>query len=424
MATVHLGRLVGDGGFGRTVAIKRLHPHCAADPRLVLSFLDEAWLATRIRHPNVVATLDVVAEPGEVFLVMDYVDGESLSALVRCSQRVGVPPSIAVGVVAGVLRGLHAAHEAVDEAGERLDLVHRDVSPQNILVGVDGIPRLLDFGIAKAQGRRQTTQHRELKGKLSYMAPEQLTGVEVTRRTDLFAVGIVLWELLAGRRLFRGEHEGETVTRALMAPVVPPSRVSRSAPAALDAVVLRALERDPSRRFTSAEEMVGALEATMSPAAASVVGEWVRRVASDSLEERVRQVRAIEKRASLKATRSPPEPPSPADSIDRAPLVRRLRVPRLAAVAVVAVVVATEGAAHLRGAPSPLTPAAADVTPSTEPLPPTEICAPPVEVAPPCSLPPPPASATEPSKTPSPALENAGSATRASKGRLPLYSRD
>jgi serine/threonine-protein kinase len=298
MATVHLGRLVGAEGFGRTVAIKRLRPHCAADPAAVLAFLDEAWLATRIRHPNVVSTLDVVTERGEAFLVMDYVDGESLALLLKRSREAGVPTAVAVAIVAGALRGLRAAHDAVSESGEPLSIVHRDFSPQNILVGVDGIPRVLDFGIAKAIGRRQTTRNGELKGKLAYMSPEQLTGIGVTHRTDLFAAGIVLWELLARRRLFRGDHEGETVTRTLLAPVPPPSSVSPSSPPELDAVVMRALEREPSKRFATAGEMIVALENAMTPATTHVVGEWVQAVAGESLRNRALQVRAVETHAT------------------------------------------------------------------------------------------------------------------------------
>ena len=458
MATVHLGRLVGDEGFGRTVAIKRLRPHCAADPGVVLAFLDEARLATRIRHPNVVATLDVVTEAGEAFLVMDYVEGESLSALVKRSGKSGVPPPIAVAVIAGALRGLRAAHEAVSESGEPLNLVHRDVSPQNILVGVDGIPRVLDFGIAKALGRQQTTRDGELKGKLAYMAPEQLTGAGVTRQTDLFALGIVLWELLAGRRLFHADHEGETVTRALHAPIELPSTICPSAPAVLDAVVMHSLEREPSKRFASAEEMALALEAAMSPATTGVVGEWVRGVASESLEGRARQVRAVETHASRAVlpgpqqdTRTPAprvlprvdagdgNPAGATVSLRRSLPLPRSRFPRIAAVAVAAVVVAgTEAVVLVRRAAPPPAPASVAVTlPIAASLPPAPsgVSAPldpPAETELPGAGAPPLAAPPAPSKFPSPALWTSPSARPGSGPRgagppgkaLPLYSRD
>jgi hypothetical protein len=298
MATVHLGRLWSEDGFGRTVAFKKLRAQFVSEPEVVASFVDEARLAARIRHPNVVATIDVVTKDGEVLLVMEYIDGESLASLVRSQGlRDGrVPPAVAVAIIVDALHGLHAAHEAVGESGESLHIVHRDVSPQNILVGVDGIARVLDFGVAKALGRQQTTRDGRIKGTLGHMAPEQLSGRGVTRRTDTFAVGILLWELLTNRRLFRAKDDAETLTRVLFEPVLPPSKVCPGAPAALDPIVMRALERDPTRRFPTAREMIVALEQVMTPATARVVGEWVRSVAADGLDERARRVRDIERR--------------------------------------------------------------------------------------------------------------------------------
>src|SRR5687767_6563935 len=189
MARVHLGRLMGPAGFARTVAIKRLHEGLARSPEAAATLLDEARLAARVQHPNVVAILDVLAVDGELTLVMEYVHGESLAVLLRAARARGevVPPPVAVQIVREVLAGLHAAHEARSEAGEPLGLVHRDVSPQNILVGLDGAARVFDFGIAKAAGRYQETATGQLKGKVSYMAPEQLLGQAVDRRADVFA---------------------------------------------------------------------------------------------------------------------------------------------------------------------------------------------------------------------------------------------
>src|SRR5689334_1708582 len=210
MATVHFGRLNGPVGFSRTVAIKRLHPNFATDPEFVASFLDEARLAARISHPNVVPTLDVVATDGEVFIVLEYVSGESLGKLWRShtskNERIPIPYSLAI--MANALHGLHAAHEVRDERGEPLAIVHRDVSPQNIIVGTDGVARVLDFGVAKAAGRLQETgDSGALKGKIAYMAPEQITGGSVSRVTDVYAAAVVLWELLAGRRLIDGAND-------------------------------------------------------------------------------------------------------------------------------------------------------------------------------------------------------------------------
>jgi serine/threonine-protein kinase len=296
MATVHFGRLLGVVGFAKTVAIKRLHPQLAKDPEFVSMFLDEARLAARIRHPNVVSTLDVVARDGELFLVMEYVQGESLRQLVRAAGVEGgrMPPAIVGTVMVGMLHGLHAAHEASSERGEPLGIVHRDVSPQNILVGIDGVPRVLDFGVAKAAGRAQTTREGQLKGKLAYMSPEQLMGRGVTRSTDIFAASIVLWEALTGRRLFSGESEGEVVKKVLDAHAEPPSRLAPSLSPALDAIVMRGLARDAAVRFSTAREMARALEKAMPLAPASEVGEYVEKMAGPALAQRAERIAKIE----------------------------------------------------------------------------------------------------------------------------------
>ncbi|MCA9588320.1 MAG: serine/threonine protein kinase, partial [Myxococcales bacterium] len=225
MATVHLGRLLGPVGFSRTVAIKRLHAQFAADPEFVSMFLDEARVAARIRHPNVVPTLDVVTTDGELFLVMEYVPGESLAKLTRAVRERGerIPLPVMSAIMVGTLLGLHAAHEATDERGEPLHIVHRDVSPQNVLVGTDGVAKILDFGVAKAAGRIQTTREGQIKGKLAYMPPEQLRGGDVTRKCDVYAAGVMLWELLTGQRLFSGDNEGAVVARVLEGRIERPS---------------------------------------------------------------------------------------------------------------------------------------------------------------------------------------------------------
>ena len=217
MATVHYGRLVGPVGFSRLVAIKELHPHFAKDPEFASMLVDEARLAAHIRHPNVVPTLDVVVSAGALLLVMEYVAGASLADLGRASRkaREPIPPSIAVAVVAGVLYGLHAAHEALNERSEPLSIVHRDVSPQNIVVGSDGVPRVLDFGVAKAASRLVTTRDGKVKGKLAYMSPEQLMNGEVDRRADVYAAAVVLWEALVGARHFEADSSGGVVAKVL-----------------------------------------------------------------------------------------------------------------------------------------------------------------------------------------------------------------
>jgi serine/threonine-protein kinase len=299
MAVVHLGRLIGPAGFSRTVAIKRLHPHLARNPEFVAMFLDEARLAARIRHPNVVSTLDVVATEGELFVVMDYVPGDSLARLLRAAadQKERAPLPIAAAIMVNVLHGLHAAHEATDEQGQPLALVHRDVSPHNVLVGIDGLAHLIDFGVAKATGRAQVTREGQLKGKLAYMAPEQLKGGKVDRRVDVFGAGVVFWEMLTGARLFDGADEGEIYGKVLRGDVPRPSKVATGIERRTDALVLRALARNPARRYESARAMALAIETTLPLATPSQVGQWVERLTADVLSERRRQIAEIEREA-------------------------------------------------------------------------------------------------------------------------------
>ena len=302
MATVHLGRLLGPVGFSRTVAIKRLHPQFAKDPDFSSMFIDEARLAARIRHPNVVSTLDVVALEQELLLVMDYVQGESLSRLLRAARtrQEPVPVRIVTTTLAGVLHGLHAAHEAKTERGERLDIVHRDVSPQNILVGVDGSARVLDFGVAKAAVRMQSTREGQIKGKISYMAPEQLRGDSgVDRRVDVYAAGVVLWEALVGRRLFEAENEGRLLTKILLEPVATPRTYVPTIPEELEIVVMRALARNREDRYATAREMAQALESVTHPSTASEIGNWVEHLAGKELAKRADRVTDIESRSDV-----------------------------------------------------------------------------------------------------------------------------
>jgi serine/threonine protein kinase/ABC-type branched-subunit amino acid transport system ATPase component len=299
MATVHLGKIRGPFGFTSTVAIKRLHPLLAKDPEFVAMFLDEARLASRVRHPNVVPVLDVVAEEGDLSLVMEYVEGESLAPLVRLAEAAHepVPVPIAVAIVAAILNGLHAAHEAKDEQGVSLGLVHRDVSPQNVLVGTDGVARLIDFGVAKAAGRSTASRNGQLKGKIAYIAPEQIRGGEVNRRTDVYGASVLLWELLTGERLFDGETEGMVIGRVLDDVVPPPSSL-RELPRALDAITLRGLARVPERRFESARAMARELEGAVRPASADEIGEWVQSLAKETLAERREKLARLEKEVS------------------------------------------------------------------------------------------------------------------------------
>jgi eukaryotic-like serine/threonine-protein kinase len=319
MATVHLGRLLGPVGFARTVAIKRLHPHLAKDPEFVAMFLEEARLAARVRHPNVVPTLDVVSEDGELFLVMEYVAGESLSRLVRKTREAGGRVSVktVITILCGALEGLHGAHEARTEKGAPLGLVHRDVSPQNIHVGLDGVPRLLDFGIAKATNRVQETRTDQIKGKVAYMSPEQLAKGNVDRRADVYSASVVLWEALTGERLFKADDVASLVYSIVNDEIRPPSRVVPELPAGIDEIVMKGLDRDQEKRWPTAREMAEALEKLTPLTAAREIGEWVESTAGDALDWRQELVRRVE--AETSTSMPPPMPArvqSPASPIE------------------------------------------------------------------------------------------------------------
>lgn len=300
MAAVHIGRLIGPVGFSRTVAIKRLHRHLCQDEIFVKMLLDEARLAGRVQHPNVVAMLDVVQEHDEVLLVMEYVAGESLMRLLRLEKAKGrrVPPSIASAILIDSLRGLHAAHEAKSERGESLELIHRDFTPHNIMLRPDGSSVVVDFGVAKAVGRLHTTEEGTIKGKLPYMAPEQVRAGKLSRRVDVYAAGAVLWEVLVGERAVGGETEAQILERLLYDDVARPSDRATDITDALDGVVMRALSRDPEERYSTAAAMARALEEAEPPALPSRVADWLQSVAGEQLEMSARRLATLEAEAA------------------------------------------------------------------------------------------------------------------------------
>ncbi|HVY25794.1 MAG TPA: serine/threonine-protein kinase [Polyangiaceae bacterium] len=321
MASVHFARLLGPGGFSRIVAAKRLLPRIARNRAFTSMLLDEARLAARIRHPNVLSTLDVISTDCELVVVMEYLHGEALSRLAQVASDLGEPisPQVATGIVIDALHGLHAAHDATDESGRPLGVVHRDISPQNLLVGVDGVTRISDFGIAKAAGRSYETRDGTIKGKLAYMAPEQIEGSELTRATDVFAISVVLWELLAGRRLFAGNSDGEVVYRVLSCEIPTLSSLVPELPAQYDRILRRGLSRDPALRFGSAREMALELEAFSPPLRPSDIGAWVERIASDTLQFRSHLISKIERSSTADAGVAPTPSSAPSPQVTPAP---------------------------------------------------------------------------------------------------------
>lgn len=291
-ATVYLARTRGVAGFEREVALKLVHAHLRADEESRLHLLEEARLAARIRHPNVVPVTEVDADACGVFLVMDYVEGEALSGLVRVlrDQNHRLPPRLTARIMNDALAGLHAAHELRDSQGQLVGLVHRDFSPQNILVGIEGVARLADFGVAKAASRTVRTKTGLVKGKVAYMSPEQARGHRVDRRCDVWAAGVVLWELITGRKLY--DHEDDVATLLSVVTEEPPrlASVMQGVPHALDEAVAYALTSDVNNRCPSAETLRCMLESAWDEcggmATTAELGSFVRQTVGHKLAER------------------------------------------------------------------------------------------------------------------------------------------
>jgi serine/threonine-protein kinase len=264
MATVYVARVQAVAGFERLVAIKVLHSNLAHEDEFISMFLDEARLAASIRHPNVVPTIDVcdAKEAGcGYFIVMEYIEGDHLGALMSSAhkEQERLPLPVVLRMLADALGGLGAAHALRDDAGRTLNLVHRDVSPHNIMVGRDGVVRLTDFGVAKAEDRLTHTRDGQVKGKLAYMAPEQAVSGATDARSDLFSVGVILWECVTGQRLFRADTTAGTLNKLLREPIPAPSSVD-PALAPLDPLLAKALAREPNARFQTADELARAIE--------------------------------------------------------------------------------------------------------------------------------------------------------------------
>jgi eukaryotic-like serine/threonine-protein kinase len=257
MAEILLARVGGPSGFERPVVLKRILPHLARETGFVTMFLDEARLVAQIRHHNVIQVQELVHAGGELFFVMEYLEGESVAGLMRRLELRGttIDPVLGAHILAESCAGLHAAHELTDLDGKQQEIVHRDISPQNLFVTYSGQIKVLDFGIAKAQGRDTRTEAGQVKGKFAYMSPEQCRSEPLDRRCDVFALGIVLYELTTGRRLFKRDSPLGVITAICKEPIVPPSRIVADYPPALEAVCLRALAARREDRYETAAEM-------------------------------------------------------------------------------------------------------------------------------------------------------------------------
>jgi serine/threonine protein kinase len=263
MAEVWLAKIMGPGGFQRTLVVKRILPHLAEDPHFVKMFLAEARLSARLNHPNIVAVHELGEVDGEYFIAMEFVNGRDLVTVLRTMLPLGLPePGLGAFVVRDTARALGYAHSLRDENRQPLRIIHRDVSPSNVMVSFDGAVKLVDFGLAKAlsDSNDEHTKTGTLKGKFGYMAPEQITAVPVDHRIDVWATGVVLWESLTGRRLFRAQSDMATIALVREGRIDPPSTQNPSVTPRLDAIVAKALERDRDKRYQTCEELAQDLD--------------------------------------------------------------------------------------------------------------------------------------------------------------------
>ncbi|WP_437875693.1 serine/threonine protein kinase [Sorangium sp. So ce513] len=292
MASVHLARMDGPGGFQKWVAIKRIHPHLVEDDQFVDMFLDEARIAAGINHANVAQVFDLGKDDNTYWIAMEYLHGEPLREVMRRAEerRVRISPELAARICSDAAEGLHAAHELRGKNGQLLGLVHRDVTPHNLFLTYDGYTKVVDFGIAKVADRLSSTRAGTLKGKLAYMSPEQVRGIDVDRTTDVFALGVVLWELTTNQRLFRMDTDLDTLEKVQACVVPPPSTIVPDYPIELESVVMKALAKHRHDRFQTARELSRALQSFLMRSGVFVgseeVAHFVQQVFADRIQKR------------------------------------------------------------------------------------------------------------------------------------------
>ncbi len=315
MAEVLLAMMDAGCGARRLVVLKRIWPELATDPEFMTMFLDEARLSVRMNHPNVVRTYEVLAHGAEATIAMEYLDGQPLTRVMnrlRGTAELSVP--LRLRILMSVLAGLEHAHTLTDLDGKSLEVVHRDVSPHNVFVTYDGQVKLVDFGVAKTLAASHHTRPGALKGKLAYMAPEQLQPVEVDRRADLFAVGVMLWEMLAGRRLWQGMNEVQIVSQLAAGLPFPPLPMDAGLPPGLDSICEQALHPNPQYRYQTAAEMEEDLERVLIGSEDSHARNLGRVVSLAFAAERAERQGLIEASSRLEVGADIPMAPPPRDA--------------------------------------------------------------------------------------------------------------
>ncbi|MGZ6079350.1 MAG: serine/threonine protein kinase [Myxococcaceae bacterium] len=299
MAEIFLARQEGLEGFEKTVVIKRIRPHLSKQKSFVAMFLDEARLAAQLNHPNIVQIHELGQVDDSYFIAMEYVFGRDMARIIPKAEKMGIafPVVYALKIASSVCEGLHYAHQRADSWGNPLHIVHRDVTPENVFVSFDGTVKILDFGIAKARGQTGQTTVGEIKGKLSYMSPEQALGQPLDCRSDVFSLGVVLYEWLTGFRLFTGDSEVAVLRSVSEGKIYGPSYFKPDIPPAVEAVVMRALEKDREKRYPSAWEMQRDLDHLLGESdfrpSSMHLANFLKQLFSDELEaERARLTRA------------------------------------------------------------------------------------------------------------------------------------
>jgi len=255
MGEVYLARQRGPSGFEKLLVVKRILPHLSDEQDFIDMFFDEARIAAHLNHPNIAQIYDLGDVSGVYYIAMEYVQGESLKQIWARSRRAGMPLGLKCRIIADVAAGLDFAHRAMSPSGRPLNLIHRDVSPQNVLVGFNGSVKLIDFGVAKAANKISNTLTGHIKGKYAYMSPEQARGEELDHRSDIFGLGTIFYELLSGQRLWKRENDTATLRAVMKAEVPKPSSLGKGLPEELDPIVLKALARKREDRYQSAGDL-------------------------------------------------------------------------------------------------------------------------------------------------------------------------
>ena len=322
MAEIFVARAPGIGGFERLVVIKRILPEMTANREFVGLFLDEARLAATLHHSNIAQVFDAGIEGGRYFMAMEYVHGRDLGTILRTAAKRGetLPLAEALAIVTGVCAGLHYAHEQTQPDGRPLGLIHRDVSPSNILVTYDGWPKLVDFGIAKAITRTVETRQGRIRGKAAYMSPEQVLGRSLDRRSDLFSLGIVLYEMTTMTRLFKRATDFDTMKQLVEHPAPPPGSRCPGYPTRLEQIVLKALARDRDRRYQTAEELQVDLEEFARREGLSTTSAVLTRYVATLFPSQVGVWELPREEEVDRSERFTPRDAEPLDSVDVTPL--------------------------------------------------------------------------------------------------------